>query len=299
MESKTDTDFDPVRKDCGLCGSTQISRWHEDYRGIQIFRCKNCEVQFMNPQYSSSYLKRYYADYLSHVGGEKPGMLQEQRYNLSIIEKYSNGKKGSFLDIGCGHGYLLKIAKEHGWRVAGYDLDEQIAHIASERVGVPIYHGDFSRIDWKEQQFNAISLCQVLEHVKEPRRYLEVVHSLLRNEGILFMSMPNIASISSKFKFYMERLGLRRRRVGAYYDTYHHLWYFTPKSARRFVESFGLRVLHMRSCRKFTTRGARFKRPLQLLTERFLGHSSFIVVCQKKREGEGVRRGSSLNWGHL
>src|ERR1039457_3394829 len=56
-------EFDPPLKKCGLCGSGDLSLYHVDFKGIHISCCGGCGVQFMNPQYTDGYLKRYYSQY--------------------------------------------------------------------------------------------------------------------------------------------------------------------------------------------------------------------------------------------
>ena len=232
----------------------------------------------MNPQHSSSYLNRYYSDYLITKEPEKPRMLEEQHYNLSLIEKYVP-KKGKILDIGCGHGFLLKAAKERGWVPYGYDVNPKMAQYVEQRMRVEVLSGEFSQMEWPTKSFDAVTMCQVLEHIKSPSGYLKTIHLLLQKNGVLFISVPNIRSLSSNLKLGLEKIGMRQHRIGAYYDTHHHLWYYSPASLRFVAKRFGFKVLHMRSCRKF--RSSPWKEGLQRVSERFLWHSSILAIFQK------------------
>ena len=78
---------------------------------------------------------------------------------------------------------------------------------------------------------------QVLEHLKYPEPYLKKIHKLLNNQGLLYIGVPNIMSISSHFKTIMGKLGLKKRR-GKHYDSWHHIFYYSPSSLRTSLEQY-------------------------------------------------------------
>jgi len=78
-----------------------------------------------------------------------------------------------------------------------------------------------------------VTLHHALEHVKSPSAYLKVIHSILRPGGLLMIIVPNIRSVSSRFKFALEKLGLRRKKVGSYYDTPITCGIFSPSVIRK------------------------------------------------------------------
>ena len=84
---------------------------------------------------------------------------------------------------------------------------------------------DFLAGDFPESGFDAITLWAVLEHVSEPRNFLEQAARLLKPGGICFVLVPNWNSLA-------RRLLKHRYR----YILGQHLNYFTPATLRKLAE---------------------------------------------------------------
>jgi SAM-dependent methyltransferase len=236
----------------------------------------------MNPPYTDEYLAKYYSTYIQDEPEWDEPAVYCHHFYFSLIEKYVS-PPGKLLDIGAGQGHLLLVAKERRWSPIGYDVDSVTTKKVSEKIGVEILCGDFIKINWGEQTFDLISMHHVLEHLKSPVPYLRIIHSALREKGIFFIVLPNIHSLSSLGKFYLEKLKIKCRRVGAYYDTSHHLWYYTPRSLKNLLSRFGFEVLYMRSGHQVRPNQSHLKRTWRRnVTERFLWKSTFLVIARKK-----------------
>ena len=278
-------EFDPPLTQCGLCGSKDLSLHHLDFKGIRISHCGGCGVQFMNPQYTDGYLKRYYSQYAWEEVKElklEESLQSGHNFYLSLVEK-ARPQKGKLLDVGAGAGGLLMAAKERGWTPTGYDVEGKITKLAAKQWGLPYVFGNFTKIKWKPQSFDAVTMHQVLEHLKNPVSYLKCIHRLLNPGGVLFLGVPNIGSLSSRLKFFLEKTGLRKKKVGAYYDTNHHLWYFTPAPLIRVLSELGFEVVHLRSGHQVRPGQSHLKRLwMRNVTERLPWKSSFVLVAIKK-----------------
>ena len=103
--------------------------------------------------------------------------------------------------------------------------------------------GDFFNLGQESGSFDCIYLDQVLEHLKEPAQYLSEFSRLLAPGGILFLAVPNIESVASRWKTFLGRTGIKRKR-GKHYDTWHHLFYYGPRSLSGVLENqFGFKTL--------------------------------------------------------
>lgn len=274
--------FDPPLARCLLCASDAIHEYHRDANNVAIFRCSTCGVQFMNPQYTDRHLVDYYAGYTQDEPQWNEPLAYGHNVYLQLLERYLPAK-GKLLDIGAGHGHLLCAALERGWDASGYEVDDSLAASLTKKLGTEVRSGDFTTLDWPRRAFDAIVMHHVLEHLKNPPAYLRTIQDLLRGEGILFLVLPNIHSLSSLMKFLLERLHLRTRNVGAYYDTSHHLWYFTPTTLRRLLLRSGFEILYTRSGHRVRPGQTRFRRfIMRNITERNLWHSTFLCVARKR-----------------
>ncbi|HVO33130.1 MAG TPA: class I SAM-dependent methyltransferase [Elusimicrobiota bacterium] len=235
----------------------------------------------MNPQYTDAHLKEYYSHYTVDEPWWDEPLAYCHNFYLSLVERYLP-PPGRLLDIGSGKGALLAAAQKRGWTPVGYDVDPSSVERVGRHLGVDIRSGDFFAVDWPAQHFDVVTMHHVLEHLKDPLPYLRRVRSLLRAGGIFFLVLPNIRSVSSSIKFWMEKRGWRRRRVGAYYDTEHHLWYFTPATLRHLLEREGFEILRVRSGHQARPHQSSLKRfVMRNITERPLWKSTFLTIARK------------------
>jgi SAM-dependent methyltransferase len=237
----------------------------------------------MNPQYSDEYLADYYSHYTREEGEMDVPAESGYDFDLALIEKYVPGT-GRLLDVGTGTGYLLTVALRRGWKVTGYEVDEGLSRRLSGKLDVEVLSGDFTKLDWPEGQIDAVAMHHVIEHLKDPLSYVRTIRRILREEGILFMALPNIGSISSRFKLILEKKGIKRKNVGACYDTGHHLFYFTPSTMKGLMTTTGFEVLYMRSGQHIDPRQPKLKQfIMRNFTERNLLHSTFACISRKKK----------------
>ncbi len=279
-----DVTYDEIKEECLFCKSSNIGKMFKDYLKNDIWFCENCHVQFMNPQYTDEYLTRFYSGYIREGEGSRwdEPLLYGHDYYLSVIEKSMGEDVGDkfLLDFGCGGGFLMKAAGKRGWSVEGYDVDPVLTNKLGRSLSCKVYSGDFFSIDF-EKRFNLITMHQVLEHLKDPVAYLGKIKTLLKPNGCVFIAVPNIKSLSNRFKFLMERLGLRKKRIGAYYDTDHHLSYFSIKSLSRILENNGFIIIGVRHCHKVYPGQSRVYRfLLRNCLNPVISNSAFFVIAK-------------------
>lgn len=99
---------------------------------------------------------------------------------------------GRVLDVGCGDGSFLLLARSCGWDVMGVDPDPKAGSI---RRGFPVRQGGIECLDGESDLFDAITLSHVLEHVHDPVAVLCRCHALLKPRGQLWMETPNIDAL--------------------------------------------------------------------------------------------------------
>lgn len=111
-------------------------------------------------------------------------------------ERFGNERR--VLDVGCGNGAFLTIAREMGWDVLGIDPDPiGIALCAAK--GVPAIQSTLDAIitDY-EAQFDAITMSHSIEHLAEMPDELGRVFDLLRPGGMLWLATPNPKSLGAR-----------------------------------------------------------------------------------------------------
>ena len=228
---------------CPLCGIAP-KQFAVDYQGFQLCRCPRCALQFLSPRPTFEQLAESVYNETYHAEPDAPSRLSEAtRYQFerqyTHLEKLL-GRTGRILDVGCGNGTFLELGLERGWQPFGCDI--RLSPYVRERASFPLWEGRLLEIDFGEERFDAIRFNHVLEHTQNPLKELERSRELLASGGVIYISVPNIAGISTHLKNLQSRLHLKKRRW-RHYAALHHLWFFTPKTLSRVIERAGLRVL--------------------------------------------------------
>lgn len=136
----------------------------------------------------------------------------------SLDRRYRNLLKpvkpgGKLLDVGCGNGSFLKLARSCGWEVVGLDPDPKAIQNA-KNYGLEAYIGGIEYFTGEEELFDFISLNHVIEHVHNPVATLKSCYALLKPGGRLWVETPNIDSIGyARFKRYWRGLEVPRHLV--------------------------------------------------------------------------------------
>lgn len=98
-------------------------------------------------------------------------------------------KNCDVLDVGCGRGYISDMLVENGCNVTGFDYDKP--SIESVKAKGDFFISDL--YDFKtEKKFDCILVLEVLEHLKDDRKALEILHGWLKPDGRLIISVPTI-----------------------------------------------------------------------------------------------------------
>ncbi len=157
---------------------------------------------------------------------------------LSLLPSTGSGR---ILDVGAAHGYLSAVLKERGFQVTAIEanpiLAQEAAHFCDE-VHVADLDGPLPQL---EGQFDVILYGDVLEHLKNPMDVLTNLNRSLAPNGVVILSLPNIANIYIRLQLLMGRFEYQGR--GILDQT--HLRFFTRKTFRRFLDEAGLEVLHL------------------------------------------------------
>lgn len=191
-------------KNCPLCGSDNI---HKSMIGdcskqtlynrmippiMQWMDCEGCQHQFINGHFTDEVLEVIFSVTPEHttVGHN----LEEGRYIAArIIDAVVPYKScGPWLDVGFGNGSLLFTADEYGYEPIGVDLREEgVAALRDE--GIEAYCDVVQNIEF-EKSISVVSMMDVLEHIPYPKEVLMSLHSIMDEDGILLISMPNSES---------------------------------------------------------------------------------------------------------
>lgn len=192
---------------CPFCRSEHtVFQWETADLKNQVwffYHCQNCYYYFINPFPNNEQLEEAYThDYYGK--GEK-------KFSFPLVEKVldffrsrrarelkkhlNSNIEASVLDIGCGNGRFLYYLHKLGFKnLYGIELPGKSAERASKLPSLTIKIGEIENATFDADIFDAITLFHVLEHMKNPIQILQNIRLWLKDNGILMVSFPNIAS---------------------------------------------------------------------------------------------------------
>jgi 2-polyprenyl-3-methyl-5-hydroxy-6-metoxy-1,4-benzoquinol methylase len=224
---------------CPVCGGDDF-RLHLQKGQLRLVRCRGCSMIYANPAPAEFASGKYYDDagadyYLSPAKLESDYAPVRFERELRIFRSHCAG--GAVLDVGCSSGaflYQLNHQFPGCYQILGTDVSGAPLDYAESR-GVPVARGNFLEHDFGTQRFEAVTFWAVLEHLAEPKRFVEHAASILKPGGLCFVLVPNMSSLAARC------LGARYRYIYP-----QHLNYFTRETLGKLVEN-QFEVLQFRS----------------------------------------------------
>jgi 2-polyprenyl-3-methyl-5-hydroxy-6-metoxy-1,4-benzoquinol methylase len=158
-----------------------------------------------------------------------PGAAMQLRAEGRGLELLRGGNR-RVLDVGCGSGGFLALARQMGWDCFGVEMDSVAADVARQQ-GARILAERAEQLDGAyDGFFDAVTLSHVIEHVYDPVRTLLGCVRVLRPGGHLWIETPNIDSIGYN----------RYGRFWRGFDTPRHLTLFNHESLQLALQRAGL-----------------------------------------------------------
>lgn len=235
---------------CPLCGSGRETPLFEK-DGFKFVRCDDCTLAFVNPRLTAAELSRLYnAQVISGAHHYVNTAAEDSRSYASRVARLEQYQPPArLLEIGCGPGTLMQVARERGWEVQGLEINGQaVAHARAQ--GLPVIEGVLPHPELEGRVFDAIVMNDVIEHIPDPGAAARKVHDLLVPGGIFFLTTPDIGSPLARL------LGSR----WVHTKPLEHLVYFDRRTVRRFLEEQGFEVLDVRSVGRVRNLGVAIER---------------------------------------
>jgi 2-polyprenyl-3-methyl-5-hydroxy-6-metoxy-1,4-benzoquinol methylase len=204
---------------------------------LPVHHCHECDVFFLNPPPPAEIGREYFAE--AYAGAAAVGNIyyddefkrRTSELRLALLDGYGvAGRK--LLDVGCGKAQFVRVAERNGWDAWGVELDEGACNYARAHFGLrTVLNGSLDHPELPEQ-FDVITLWDVIEHVPDPVGIFRQVEQRLRPGGLVAVRTANIRS----WAFDRERT-----RWWAFGSD--HRFYFSPASLTAAMTGAGLAVL--------------------------------------------------------
>lgn len=101
---------------------------------------------------------------------------------------------GEVLDIGCGNGVISRYVAKNGYNVTGMDISEETiakARSLTNQPNISFSVFDAEKMIADKKQYDAIICSEVLEHLHQPEKLVNVISQILKPSGSLIVTVPN------------------------------------------------------------------------------------------------------------
>lgn len=182
------------------------------------------------------------------------GIIQE-------ILKKKNKKEVLFVDIGCGDGQFMKYVSEYGPHDLKINFIGIDKYVERKSFDFQLLNDDVEqKINLQDKTADIIVCAEIIEHLKNTDQFIQEVRRILKDDGDLIITTPNLASYFNRFLLVLGYqpyhaevseiesgfgLGLvygvlGRSKINN--KTAGHLRMFTFRALRDFIEYYDLRI---------------------------------------------------------
>jgi SAM-dependent methyltransferase len=231
------TNNTPLPLACSACNVDGLISYARATDG-ELFRCKNCGSKVLRPWPT--------------VAGAAPSVYgnayrqgqdtAKASASFALFRRFLQPPAtpcAQLLDVGCGDGSFLVLAREAGWDVTGLDTDEG-AIAALGTLGIPGITARLGNTIPLEKMYDVITLWDVIEHVVEIREAVQWLAQAVRPGGKIFVLTPDADSAFDRLAAIEQ--GLSRRSSHRLLDlclNRHHRHRFTRRGLCSLFRRFG------------------------------------------------------------
>jgi SAM-dependent methyltransferase len=238
VENESDEIYPASLKPEALTPATFSARRLPDRTHHRLVRCRCCGLVRSDPVVDQETMVSLYRASAFAYGQELDGLKMTYGRALQRISDLVPSRDG-LLDVGCGNGFVLELALELGWNgVRGVEPSEDAIAHASAGVAPLIERGLLERGMFAPASFDAVTLFQVLDHLRDPVEVLSEIHHLLRPGGVVLALNHNVEAFSARV--------LRERSPIIDVE---HTYLYSPGTMRRLFSQAGFEVMSVEPIR--------------------------------------------------
>lgn len=234
-----------VDVDCPACGGVERVPHLEKY-GLSYCLCSSCETVYVSPRqtaeiiswyYQNSENARYWAEVLFPASEEvrRERIFKPRAERLfEICEKYKVGN-GLMVEVGAGFGTFCEVVGglDHFERIVAIEPTPSLAKNCRDR-GVEVLETGVEDATLEANSADVVASFEVIEHLFDPRAFVQGCQGILRQGGLLLLTCPNIKG------FETITLGEESNTIDV-----EHINLFHPKSLSDMISKSGFEVLQV------------------------------------------------------
>lgn len=220
---------------CPLCGGRSLKPVFDP----PLVRCQGCGLVFRNQESAPESVRGQFETL--YEDSQREQHVRERRVSVyrDFLKRHRPlPGRNRLLDVGCGSGEFLRLARECGWDVTGVEIAEAAAQTA-RLAGLPVHVGPLGRADLPEASFDVITLWNVLDFLPDPVELAALAKRLLAPGGLFTVRVGNLAFQSAVYRVsHLFRRWPRLVAPIARQRTFHQVA-FNARTLRRTLERSG------------------------------------------------------------
>jgi 2-polyprenyl-3-methyl-5-hydroxy-6-metoxy-1,4-benzoquinol methylase len=203
-------------------------------------KCRSCDLVYLSPRLKEEEMRKVYEDSSYFEGsttnlGYQSYSSQDDCYARTFRQRLERVLRfqapGRSLDIGCGTGILIEEAEKLGYEAHGIDVSSHGLSTRLKKLGDRFRAGTIDEVDYQPNYFDLITLCDVMEHIYDPRAFAKSLSRITAPGGIVAIATPNYDALLRKV--------LGNRNVS--FKIPEHVTYYTKETLTKAMgESFEL-----------------------------------------------------------
>lgn len=225
---------------CPLCSDVGVVHYLNK-NNHDLYQCSDCDLVYVWPIPSNLedvYHEGYFncgeeQEQFGYVDYDKDKEPMREIFNIYLDKFTDLAKHKSVFDVGSATGFFLDIAQSRGWKTAGIDISHYAVSQGRDR-GHSVYLGELTLVDIFEK-YGVVTMWDVLEHVRDPKKYLMKVREIISEDGLLLVNTIDAKSLWAKF------WGKRWNMI----IPPEHLFYFSKNNLVKLLEDCGFEILEV------------------------------------------------------
>ena len=120
------------------------------------------------------------------------------RFWIRQVKKITKNQD-RILEVGCGLGYFLRyLAKDRN--AIGIDISRDALQIARKFTDIPLMQTSAEEITFKKESFSMVIAMDLIEHLHHPEIFISESSRVLKKNGYLLITTPNLSSFGARVK---------------------------------------------------------------------------------------------------
>jgi ubiquinone/menaquinone biosynthesis C-methylase UbiE len=151
------------------------------------------------------------------------------RRHVELVRRFA--PPGPWLDVGCGTGILMALAREALIEIDGIELSPGRRAIAIQIANTAVYDQPLEALNLPENSRAAVTLINVFSHLVNPTETLAEIHRVLVPGGVVLLHTSEIGPGAQRHHIY-------------HWDLGEHLYYLGNGTAEFYAKKLGYAIVH-------------------------------------------------------